>query len=733
MILYGPSPQEPKTLKPPGKHGAAIIAFKDQIHERWNEVQQTQDKDEDWRYVPQTPVRDILKFAHNAIQLMKEDPRTSPLFVGGKQALKTYLEEHPGERPLADLIREMNTHIKNLRAKIRRPIVRRNQRMFRLTPSEAVDLITVDINALANSIHQIGTSLLSFKQDYCGCRIAGDAEEISEINDGVLAYCRGALRLGGVHRGIVLPPGDSVEHRPGAAHSHACNTKFQMNEDGTYDTEVLYHESGDDNWRDRMDGVQDRLESLGLYCKGGGYLQLECDGTLEKDDITKLALTISQLKDIDLLNGECIPPAFDNLDNELIRLLKQYADDPEEMWRAPWTRASHSEAVAECQAGIEDRREDDQKWEQREQERQEKQEQRELERLEEREMEILARRSEPIEAALGKPGYDVSLLIHGQDLMQAEKEIRKLKNEVLGYINQAKMACKAYHFGDTSDLIEKVDYWLKEHKVYGYLDWTDMEREILEWHEKDTRDILTALAEKCDPVGYINMVEVGYLPSKITDSDIRQTRHICEWMGWDRCIEEAEMALGRLYGKEVPGTLFHSGDIEPRAFDYGELAAEMSPTTTRHNLQRAGAYIRSGLPHPPLADWRKCSGASFWPLTEGYQAVRSVRDRCEEIKKQSGKDYCGDNEVISGALAEIDDNFLALWTNTYLGQCLLEETLPRMEKYHEPELFREMTGSLAELLEITQRERPTLLASSASEHLEEYMADYEKRQAGGLG
>lgn len=257
----------------------------------------------------------------------------------------------------------------NLREKLQSatPVEMEEYTFLKMPKETAREILITDINRLANYIHQAGQELIKVQGTYCGCEILGEID-MRSINTGVLNYCEGTLKLGH-KRGHIMPPGNKVEHKPGAVQSHAFVVDFEQGEEG-YDVNAEYTESGDSAWRVRKKGVQDMLESKGLVCQNPIQdLSMKCKGSLKEDDIREVALMISQLKDIDLLPEGCIDQAFDYAKKQADRLLTW--PHKEEIWNISWDRASESvhECVAEASGELERERQRELEREDRETER----------------------------------------------------------------------------------------------------------------------------------------------------------------------------------------------------------------------------------------------------------------------------------------------------------------------------------------------------------------------------
>ena len=322
-----------------------LIRIKDEIHDSWYKMQRDKRVEHDMAIINEGYFNDIYQNGMDAISQLEE---------GGE-----------GEGSEAEEIRSLLNRLAVKKAKAENVEIDGVQSL-RMPREMASDLIITDINKLANAIHRIGQSRLRTEGSYAGCVIDADIEDISGVNTGALRYCEGCLHLDHM-RGTIIEPGNTVEHRPGSASNHANVVSFEEGDNG-YDVRIEYSESGDRNWKDRQEGVRSFLEKKGMKCETAG-LSMLCMGALGDDDISETALMFSQLKDIDLLEAECIPIAFDFTAGQTRDLMDYYRGNMGDMWGATWTRAGRSDDVVDCEAQIEqeaiERQEQREAWEER--------------------------------------------------------------------------------------------------------------------------------------------------------------------------------------------------------------------------------------------------------------------------------------------------------------------------------------------------------------------------------
>ena len=308
--------------------GGDIIGLKDNIHTKWFELQRSKRSDDQYAFLQRPLYDEIVRLGHEALDGLKElDPQS--IFI---ERIKKPLNEVEWKSMVAEDIRLLAT-----------------VPYYVMTPERGQEVITQDINLLANEIHNAGMSLIKARGRYCGCKIAEGIRDLSSINTGVLRYCEGALRMGGSTRAWIQAPGDHVEHKPGAVEVHANLIQFEPTEKG-YNLAMEYMESGDEQWQLRMDGVTAFMRKMGGRCKPN-YRSTKCEIENVSDDaILDLALMISQLRDVDLMDASCIPMAFELIAKQAAELKK--VEPKEEIWMEPWTSLPDTREVMDCQGKV---------------------------------------------------------------------------------------------------------------------------------------------------------------------------------------------------------------------------------------------------------------------------------------------------------------------------------------------------------------------------------------------
>ncbi|MBU0778268.1 hypothetical protein KKF82_08425, partial [Patescibacteria group bacterium] len=268
-----------------------------------------------------------------------------------------------------------------------------------------------------------------------------------------------------------------------------------------YDLDIEYVESGDSNWRLRQGGVVDFIVKKGGRCGDLGELMVKCDiKDASEDDILDLALLVSQLKDIDLLNRECIPMAFE-LAHEQATELKGL-EPREELWDVNWTRASEFDAIRECEGG--EYSEDDR--ERRDRERRDRQ----------------AKKGERLTAAIEADESEINYAIEkAKDDPCTIKPYSRLDD--VNYIEGILAACQQIK-RETSE-------------AWGWcMDLAKERKEDLKHAAKD-------LVERCPPEGIILGLEAtGY----IGKYPLTQVAYICELAENQDCLDILKQVEARV-------------------------------------------------------------------------------------------------------------------------------------------------------------------------------------------
>ena len=303
--------------------GGDIIKLKDQIHTLWYELQATKRANKDYAFLMKPVYDEIVRLGHEALETLEAVDPLSPFI----KRIEGPLHETQRKSWVADDIAFIGP-----------------KPYYVMNPEAGRTAITQDINRLANVIHNAGMSLIKARSQYCGCNVAENITDLSSINTGVLKYCEGALRRG-MAKAWIHAPGDKVEHKPGSAAGHANNLRFTPTEKG-YDVLMDYSESGDENWRLRLDGVVKLVEEKGGRCEET-YMATQCKiPDAPSEEILNLALLMSQLVDIDLLSSDCIPMAFELIAEQAEELKK--VEPAADIWKEPWTRARDMDQIMEC-------------------------------------------------------------------------------------------------------------------------------------------------------------------------------------------------------------------------------------------------------------------------------------------------------------------------------------------------------------------------------------------------
>lgn len=470
----------------------ALIKFKDDIHTQWFELQGSKRADQEHSFLERSAYDEIVRLGKEAINMLREaDPGSQ--FI---PRIKKPLNEVEWKSNVAEDI----THIG--------PTV-----FYVMTPERGQEVITQDINRLANEIHQAGMSLIKAGEEYCGCNVEDIIEDISSINTGVLRYCEGALyRQGRV--AWILEPGDVVEHRPGTVASHVNKIKFEPTEKG-YNIDMVYTESGDENWRGRRDGVVALIKKKGGSCDIPHIdnLSSKCEIENASDEtILDIALMLSQLKDVDLAARDCIPMAFELMKIQADELKK--IEPKEEIWKTPWTIVPDFSEMMECQEGASVP----------EREREERRERRKA-LLEERLSVDIESLDEDIKWALHHSETDPCtimpyLRLHdGNVIEDIRNTCDRIKNETDG--------------------------------SYGWC------QSLANLREEEIKEAAKELVGRCPPEGIILGVEASSYPGR--DYDLSRINYVCHEAGNEACLDIFKQVEARYKAGIKPAKLELAG------------------------------------------------------------------------------------------------------------------------------------------------------------------------------
>lgn len=437
------------------KDGGKLIKVKDAIHTNWFELQVTKRSSPEYAFLPKSHYDNIITLAREALD-----------------ELKLLVPQSHWINQIGDLLHEVEWKSWVSDQTWIGPRI-----YYVMTPERGRDVITKDINRLANDIHRAGMDMIKARDEYCGCNIA--ALDLRSINTGVLKYCQGTLKLGS-KRGWVHEPGDTIEHRPGAATNHANRIRFEPTGKG-YNLDIEYIESGDSAWRARQAGVVSFIEEKGGQCDTWDVTSKCQIENASEEIILELALLISQLKDIDLMLEDCIPVAFEEIRKQANEL-KQIKPETD-IWHAPWKVAGNIGPVFNC-VGT-------------------RPESRDEERREERRQTSLQERLE----------YDIEN-IEGEINFAVEKS----KKDSCTY--------KPYtRLGGASEINRSIrdDCQQIKNETSGTFDWCF---KLADQKDKEIKEAAGELVKRCPPEGIILGLEAASYPSYLT-VEITEIESMC--------------------------------------------------------------------------------------------------------------------------------------------------------------------------------------------------------------
>lgn len=474
--------------------GHDLIQIKDDLHGKWFDLQRTKRSNHDQAFLIKPLYEEIIALGYQALGALKE-ARPDSLWI---DQIETALLSVEHKAWVSD------------EAMIGPKVY------YIMRPDRAKEAITQDINRLANYIHRAGANLIDRTGNYCGCDIVG--EDLRSLNGGVLSYCQGTLKLG-ERRGTIMPPGDTVEHRPGAAETHANKVMIEPTEKG-YDIQMEYIESGDSEWELRQDGIELFIASKGGKCTTEELTSRCTIQDASEDDIREIALVVSQMKDIDLLPGSCIDVAFKEVHKQKRDL--EAIEPKEAIWSAPWTRARDMGMVEDCVGDISEGDYD----EDEERERRDR----------------LAQRLE----------YEISQA--NQTCLHFIQDSKK-KPCVLGTYHSlhAAHAYPEYMRELCNDMKKRTDEpW----------EWC---ADLPHLRDDDIEEAAKDLVERCPPVPIMLALEpfMGTAPKDCYFwNDIEMMRTICEIAGDSQCLDEFERMQKRFGAGVKPGVFLYPASTE---------------------------------------------------------------------------------------------------------------------------------------------------------------------------
>lgn len=276
-----------------------LIGIKDSVHRKWYELtDDKQLKEVEQTLLDKKTADDILEKAKEAYDI-GENCAGKPPLMGRMQASLWRLD---GTLKTA-----------------KRKIV--GDREYYVFPSwRASEIITTDINWLANNIHNLGYSFIKSNYRYAGCRLTGEEEDSRNINNGVMGYCEGAA----TGHPVVLDGGTTVEQPLG---SHKTVLKIKEDEGG-YDVKINYSEPGGyQSTETRNIRIANWLESFGLDCKTSGFFTA-CSGNVpDRETLRLFAYLFSSIKDIDLLEPDCAELAMDLAIDKAEKITQEHKEE----------------------------------------------------------------------------------------------------------------------------------------------------------------------------------------------------------------------------------------------------------------------------------------------------------------------------------------------------------------------------------------------------------------------
>lgn len=182
---------------------------------------------------------------------------------------------------------------------------------------------------------------LGIGEELAGCMVKSGLEELTPS---VVAYCQGATApIGQKSKAEILGAGRDIIHQMVGQGVDVTTTPTDL---AKWLTKIAYGTSKDGNWKERIEGIKETMESWKFSCDdqdipGNMYctLQGEDGGSLpiaDQDRIRRAALFLSMIENVDQLPKECIPKA--------IKYFKEKAVNANQT-NKPWTVPAYPSSV----------------------------------------------------------------------------------------------------------------------------------------------------------------------------------------------------------------------------------------------------------------------------------------------------------------------------------------------------------------------------------------------------
>jgi hypothetical protein len=364
---------------------------------------------------------------------------------------------------------------------------------YRMLPTMATSILISDINKLINSIHEMGRAFVDIEGRFGGCALERQ-DDTRELNRATLAYCEGVASSGTLRKS-----GTVVEHKLGAHHNVL---EVDEQEDG-YNAQIEYTESGASNWDSRQQGVMNHLkEKWGIECEAQG-LSAKCRGKVKTPlEFTEIAYFLSSIRDVDLLNYNCVLEAIEWAESEASNTVEELKG--KSYTRKPYPNDSDDWRTTICPYD-----------EERERRR---------------------RREDRLQELDSNASYWTSKGTSAVDKLAGEP----CKIDVYGLANEAITA---------RENLKSVCREIRE--VGGSSLDCDYDKNILEERSKEA---FKTLLERCPTAPIIKVLESKYTGYELA-YNMHELENVCEDIGDEDCLREVNEAIARDKAGVKPLTL----------------------------------------------------------------------------------------------------------------------------------------------------------------------------------
>ncbi|RLE55466.1 MAG: hypothetical protein DRJ40_08410 [Thermoprotei archaeon] len=317
--------------------GDILLSFRDRLHDLWSYVQQSKREVGDRAYLPKGIVDEYKRTVQEALKVANEcinDVINRHDDIMSEYGINTHEDfMHSVLKELTRLFGAFESWAKHTLRRIDSGEETKFMGMwhYEYPKEEARELLLTYMNATAFNIHQLALqfSFMGERTDFYGC-VAPEPLIRAGVSKLIEAYCKGAQR--DTSPPLVLKQ-DTIQHRLGV---HASTIRVKDNEVEIEYLESIVGGNAGRSWRERMEFVKSYLESeVGLRCEERDQGKLYCRGKVSEDDMVKIALLFSNIRDLDLLPPHVFEKAVEKLRKYLEETFNAYKRG-EQIWlRSP--------------------------------------------------------------------------------------------------------------------------------------------------------------------------------------------------------------------------------------------------------------------------------------------------------------------------------------------------------------------------------------------------------------